>query len=543
MSKIIPLLLILFTLSFLIRSDNSFDQDLGRHIKLGEIILRTKTVPLINLFSYTYPDFPFINSHWLFEVFVFLGRQTVGLQTILFLKIAIILLSVWLTLSQISKKQYLLLPVGFIFLHLLRERPDLRPEIFSFLFTSLTIYILNKQVLSYGNKQKYVFFLPIIQLIWVNTHIYFIVGIFLQLIFLIHYAFLKEFKKIKFLSVVFFASILFSLINPSGIKGFLNPFLFNSNYGYTIVENQNLFLLESINFRDPNFLFAKLAALICLVSLITAFLKKRLSIKNLGLVSFGLVLAFLNVRSFPYLIFISLPAVLENFGSPKPLFWTKTLIFATIPLLFFESFFYLNGDYYKFTNSNSEAKVEFKEDAKKAMDFVLENNLPTPIFNNFDIGSYITYRGYPKYGVFVDGRPGEYPKDFFSSVYIPMQSDMEKFKKQEKIWGFKTIIFSHTDQTPWGKTFLNLIDREKDWSVVYLDDTMVVYLKTEIAGSKGIQKIDLNKITPDYLQFDNHLPYLRLSLFLANAKYMENANLFYEKALSFYPKTKNIFFW
>ncbi len=251
-------------------------------MKLGEIILQTKTVPLNNLFSYTYPDFPFINSHWLFEVLAYLGQQAIGLQAILVFKVIIILLSVWLVLKIVPRNQYLLLPVGFIFLHTLRERPDLRPEIFSFLFTGLTFYILDKLEKA---KSKLVFLLPLIQLIWINTHIYFIVGLILQAIFLAHlaYKYLRSHTirgliaqgrgKLIILGIVFGLSVIVSLINPSGIKGFLNPLTFNQNYGYTIAENQNMFLLESINFRDSNFLFVKIVAGLILLSMAVAFFR------------------------------------------------------------------------------------------------------------------------------------------------------------------------------------------------------------------------------------------------------------------------------
>lgn len=65
------ILLLAFVFSFLFRTDLSFDQDLGRHLKLGEIITQTWNIPKINLFSYTNPDFPFINTHWLFEVWAY----------------------------------------------------------------------------------------------------------------------------------------------------------------------------------------------------------------------------------------------------------------------------------------------------------------------------------------------------------------------------------------------------------------------------------------------------------------------------------------
>lgn len=553
----VKILLLFFVFSFLFRTDDSFDQDLGRHLKLGEIILQTKSVPLTNLFSYTYPDFPFINSHWLFEVLVYLGRQTIGLQALLILKVAAILLAVWLVLKTVPKNQYLLLPVGFIFLHTLRERPDFRPEVLSFLFTGLTLYILDKFE---KTKTKALFALPIIQLIWVNSHIYFILGLFLQAIYLAHLGYQNlrlhpKGAKFKLLTIIVLLSVAASLINPSGIKGFLNPLTFNQNYGYTIVENQTMFLLESINFRDPNFLFAKIAFAIIVLSVIVAFYRRKLSIKNLGLAGLGMTLALMNVRSFPYLALISLPAVLENLATFKQTPLLRSLTFITIPLLLYESFLYLNGDYYKYTNSSTEPKLQFEENGKKALDFVLENNLPQPLFNNFDIGSYITYRAYPKYRIFVDGRPGEYPKEFFQQVYIPAQYEPQKFAGLDQKIGFKTIIFSHTDQTPWGKAFLASIVKNTEWRTVYLDHFMIILVKNDLVQQgDALKPIDLARLDPADYNFDYYLQYLRLSLLLGQTGNIETAEKFVRAGLALFPQSplgnalfgrevKNKFFW
>jgi len=95
--------LLFFVFSFLFRSDLSFDQDLGRHIGLGEIIFKNYQVPKVNLFSYTNPDFPFINTHWLFEVLAYLGSISIGVQAMIILKVFIFLFSVWLTLKVIPR--------------------------------------------------------------------------------------------------------------------------------------------------------------------------------------------------------------------------------------------------------------------------------------------------------------------------------------------------------------------------------------------------------------------------------------------------------
>lgn len=539
MKKLLPpLLLLFFTFSFLFRTDHAFDQDLGRHLKLGEIILQSRTIPKINLFSYTSPDFPFINTHWLFEVFIYLTGQTIGLQTVLILKIIIFLFSVWLIIRIVPKEnQALLLPVGFIFLHVLRERLELRPEIFSFLFTVSTYYILEKNL---KKPTKLIYLLPAIQLVWINTHIYFFAGLILQAIFLVHLIFKNQRfhpwgGSTKLLSVILLLSVLLSLINPNGLAGLLYPLNVTKNYGYTIVENQTMFLLENIQFRDPNFLFVKLSWAILGLSIIWALIKKKFEVKNILLALFGLGLTLLNVRSFPYLVFISLPAVLMNFPNLQFKGVVKFLSVVTCALLLFESFFYLNGDYYKYRNDQNRVSLELIESSKEAMDYVLGNNLPQPIFNNFDIGSYIIYRGYPQYKVFVDGRPEAYSAKFFQDVYIPMQSDYAKFKEAEKTYGFKTIIFSHTDQTPWGRNFLQNVVKDPQWKIVYIDDFMIALTSAEIIEQKKLTTIELAKLNPAAYQFGNSLSYLRLGIFLLGTQNMESGRLFVEKTLQLFP--------
>lgn len=78
----------------------SITQDLGRHLITGEITLKTGTVPKTNLFSYTYPNFPFINHHWLSEVTYNILFQKIGFNGLLVLNTIIALLSFGLVFFQ-----------------------------------------------------------------------------------------------------------------------------------------------------------------------------------------------------------------------------------------------------------------------------------------------------------------------------------------------------------------------------------------------------------------------------------------------------------
>lgn len=522
-------LLLFFVFSFLFRTDFSFDQDLGRHLKLGEIILQEGSVPKTNLFSYTNPDFKYVNTHWLFGVMAYLFSQNLGLNALLILKVLIILFSVFLTLKVIPKeKSVFLLPLGFIFLHVLRERLELRPEIFSFLFTASTLYILEEYS---KTKSKLIFFLPLIQFLWINTHIYFFVGLILQLIYF------TQFKRLKMLTIIFALSIGASLLNPNGLQGVLYPLNVTKNYGYTIVENQTMFLLESINFSDRNFLFVKLSIGLTVFILLLGLLRKRFEIKNILLMILGVSLALLNVRSFPYLVFLTLPAAIALLGSVKQ---TKTYLYASLffaLVLLLESFFYLNGSYYKNTDSQYKPSLKLVSSAKEAVDFAYNNDLPQPFYNNFDIGSYLIYRGFPVYKVFVDGRPEAYPKKFFQEVYIPGQSDYSKFKALEQNLSLETVIFSHTDQTPWGRNFLQSLSKDPTWKLSFIDGYMVIFVKESVLEDQRLYEITPEKITPEAFQFDNHLSYIRMGMFLLNTGQTENGKKFIEKALELFPNS------
>lgn len=535
-------LLLFFTFSFLYRTDNSFDQDLGRHLKLGEIILKEGRIPDTNLFSYTNPDFPFINHHYLFEVLVFLGQQTTGLEFILWLKILLFLSAVSFTLLVVpGKNLFFLLPIGFIFLHILRERTELRPEIVSFLFTALTLFTLTRFE---KTKSKLLYLLPLIQLFWINTHIYFPVGFILQGIFILHLLVNRKKPLAKTLFWILLTSLAVSLINPNHVKGLLYPLNIFGNYGYTIAENQSIFLLESLGLQNPNFLFVKIAAGLTILSLFVGAKRRALSLKNLLLSLAGLMFALMNVRSFPYLVFLALPAVAENFG-PVTRFKLSALILAIFtPLLILESALYLNGSYYRQTDTAASPRISHNEHGKGALDFVLANNLPQPIFNNFDIGSYIIYRAYPDYKVFVDGRPESYPRNFFREVYIPMQNNKEIFGARAEEYNLQSIIFSHTDQTPWGRNFLSFITKDPGWTTVYLDDFMIILVRSEAARDMDLPAVDFSTLSPKQYDFDNHLSYLHLSLFLLNRQQTRAALSFAQDAHSLAPKsyTANLIF-
>lgn len=527
------ILLIFYAFSFIFRTDNSFDQDLGRHIKLGEIILQTGSVPKTNLFSYIYPNFPFVNHHFLFEIYAYLITKYFGLTVLLILKILTILITFFLILKSIDKKYYAsVLPIGFLVLHTFRERVEIRPEIFSYLFTSLIIYILEKNE---NKSTRLIYLIPVIQLIWVNTHIYFPIGFIVLGIYLLQYFYLQDLKKIQKILSIITISIFTSLINPNFIKGLFYPLTIFNNYGYQIVENQTMFFLENLGFKDPNFIFVKLSIVLIFLILVIGYFKKTLTLKNALFILSGITFALLNVRSFPYLFLLAFIPTIKTLGAFKLDLKIISIFLITSVILLYESINYLNGNYYLYLLSDRKPEIAFNLHGEKALDFFISNNLSGPIFNNFDIGSFISYRLYPKERIFVDGRPEAYPKEFFSEIYIPSQSNFNNFIELDKKINFKSIIFSYTDQTPWSQQFLKDVVNNETWSTVFIDDYMIVLIKTTELGN--LKEIQLNELNPEDFQFKDSIQYLRVAMFLQNLGYTDRVNKFMEASLRIFPNS------
>ncbi|HZE86603.1 MAG TPA: hypothetical protein VE090_00190, partial [Methylomirabilota bacterium] len=226
----------IYLLLLLFQKDLAMLGDLGRHLKLGEVIVTCHCVPQTNLFSYTNPNFPIVNHEWLSEVIFYLTTVVFGLNGLLVLKMIIIVATSVLLYFVALKKGSLFWVTIFSLLCLtvFSTRFFVLPELFSYLFLSLFIFLIEKYKTS--RKSNLLWFLPALEVLWVNMHIYFIIGIGMYGLFL-----LEEWLRHKKLDKQFFlvgASLIIGIFcNPSFAKGALLPFTIFHNYGLSVEEN------------------------------------------------------------------------------------------------------------------------------------------------------------------------------------------------------------------------------------------------------------------------------------------------------------------
>jgi len=475
--------------------------DLGRHLKNGEIILKegiTAKVLTTNFYSYTLPNQPFVNHHWLTGVIFYLIYKNFNFYglSIFYTWLGII---TWLILLIIAKKESNWFLAGFFGLFLLPLvvfRTEIRPEGFTYFFVSIFLFLA---VLVRKNEldKNWLFLLPILIIFWINLHIGFIFGYLILAAFLFDELIKLIFKKSNqflFLLKITSLTIIFSLINPHGIQGALFPFQIFKNYGYLIVENQGVLFLQNLGFGKtlPLFHF-KLVVVVLIISYILSFVfeKKITSFFYFLPVVITGFMAFFGIRHFPIFAFFALPVLAKNFNLSKKMGKEETIyIFSLVGFFLFWMIFNLSLDFYQ---KRSLFGLGLLPGVNQAADFLKQNKIKGPIFNNYDIGGYLIFHFFPKEKVFVDNRPEAYQIDFFEKIYKKSQSDLKSWEKLLQKYQFNVIIFSHRDYTSWGQNFLVNMIENQDFVPVFADDYNIIFLRRNKRNDFLIKKYQIAK--------------------------------------------------
>lgn len=477
--------------------------DLGRHIKNGEIFVKTHTVIKTNYYSFTQADFPVVTHHWgsgviFYEVYKYFGFD--GLSVFY----AIVSLAAFLIFFQIAREKggtLLSVFVSFIFLPLLADRTEIRPEVFSYFLAGVFFYLL---LLYRENKlrEKYLLFLPLFIILWVNLHIYFFIGILLIGVFFLDALLSLKFKiskKAIFLLIIFAVSNIATFINPFGLEGAVAPYLIFKNYGYRVLENQSVwFLIKTLPY--PNYGIFVVLFFLLAASFIFLFLRARdkLSTVNLILAMILSAMAWKAVRNFTLFALFAVPLFTENLVCILPKISLQKFISRVAPivtgLIFFIFLLFVTGNLDTVFPKRKLIGTGLLEGINESAEFFKKEKIGSPIFNNYDIGGYLIFHLFPKERVFVDNRPEAYSIPFFQKTYIPMQEDENVWQKMDEQYKFNAIFFSLNDLTPWGQKFLlSRINDSRIWAPVFADSYALIFVKRNSQNADIIRSYEIPK--------------------------------------------------
>jgi hypothetical protein len=515
----------------------SFTEDLGRHLLMGRLILETGSVPDTNYLTYTVPDFPVINHHWLSQVFFYSWHRAAGFNGLIGLKMCIMVAALWLALTATFPRRGIRLYhlTGILCAVLLGYRSHIRPELFTYFFVALYLWIFSKA--RQGNTKIRWWIIPVACL-WVNLHIYFIFGLGMVGAFALERWWGNRNRKSFFEEVTWLLSIVIvSCINPSGIRGVFYPFTILHNYGIGIVENQSPLELWNIAI-NPMLLALPLVSLAAIGAIITLMIrawkatgKGTSPTVNQGngqlsvilITSAALIAAWWMSRNVP-LLALTVPPLLASalngaISGNKPVtrgaFRSIRYVSVTLIVVLNGWLCYavVEGSYFRiFPAPNGPAPFGFDDEARysRLSHLARDHGLTGPVFTDFRIGSLVEYELYPEPG-YVDNRPEAFPETFWSEEYTPVFSLGPEFESLMESRRINAVLIS----TAIGQGFIGELLYRPEWVLVHIDEIGVVFVRNceknrGIIEAKAVDSARLSTFERDISERLNRLPDLPL---------------------------------
>ena len=221
------LIVCFLALTFLLGVFPLKDTDFWWHLRTGDLIRQTGEVPKADLYTYTVPNAPWVDLHWGFQVAISWVYAHWGVPGLNLAKCAVTCAAVLLLVTARRRDWpvWVMLIVWLPALLLLGGRMYVRPETLSLLYLSVFLAVLCR----WRERPLLVLVLPVVQLLWVNSHGLFVLGPIVLTFALVDAAlrpgaFAPERSRWWRIAATGCAlTFLACLVNPYGILGALYP--------------------------------------------------------------------------------------------------------------------------------------------------------------------------------------------------------------------------------------------------------------------------------------------------------------------------------
>ncbi len=278
-----------------------FEGDSWWHAAVGEQILKTHAWPTVDSYSFTASGAPWIAYEWLGDVTMAAAARAGGLTglTVLYVTLTVVLILLMFyyayTRSQNSKAAFiacaLLLPLAVVSF-------TLRPQLLGYIFLLVTLILLER---FRQGRQKSLWILPVVFLVWVNTHGTFAIG--LAILVLYWLSGLVNFqlgairaerwrgRERRHLGLITLLSLAALTITPYGTE--------LAAYPLRMAFSQPVNIATFLEWRSPDFgatygkIFLAMLLLIFLTPIVT---RVQYRLEEVGLLLFGIYAACSHMR-------------------------------------------------------------------------------------------------------------------------------------------------------------------------------------------------------------------------------------------------------
>lgn len=443
--------------------------DFWWHLRSGQLIYTTHTVPRTDPFAFTVGGQRWIAHEWLSELLIYATYRFGGYAAVLVLFGLLTAAAYWLAFRSSKASLSAGLPVLALAVWAARPTFLVRPQIFTLCLFSLFCFVLEAHRRT--GVWRYLLILPPLTLLWVNLHGGYILGPGVIVLFLAGYmldglagANARESLRARTrqLGMAALACLAVVPLNPNGLRLYTYPFetLGSPAMQSLITEWQPPSLQQS--------LFYPLFLLVGLTILALALRRNSLRAGEVLFVTFFAVAALHSMRHMALFSVACIPLLSGWRLAPLPWRVPSPIRVAAILLLVL-----LSGWRGRAAAADS-AKFERQRFPVDAVSF-LEHSRPSgQIFNAYAFGGYMIWRLYPEYRVYVDGRADLYGDAFlahFNELYQGEVNPQPEFLQRD----IRTVVVEPN------APIANLLSITRGWRKSYEGPQAVIYERTDSA--------------------------------------------------------------
>ena len=467
--------------------------DFWWHLKLGELILATRSIPSVDLFSFTAEETPFIAQSWLAEIMIYVIYSSAGLPGLVVLATMILLLTLFVihSIAARSVSDARVLAVADLFAVVaLMLCSNLRTQLASFLFFAVVYLALEE---FRAGRWKKLLIVPPVMALWVNIHGAFVLGLALFGFYVIFESVWPREGRRRGVAVkgamLLAASTVATLANPWGWR----------IYEYVAeVSGSAAIRAYAIEWQPPRIdeleMIIAVFAPAALVILLMFLSRRRPSAVEILLVAGFLAFALLSRRNAIWFSLIAAPIVARQLGAmewvkslgagtraPSPAF-RRALNGAIVVVLAVLSILFTPWVYPRLGIDAVGRSILDRKTPVKAIDFIEEKKLTGRMFHPQLYGDYIIWRLWPQQKTFIDGRIHLFPIEV-ADGYVRAMNGIE-WEELFRQWQIRYVLLSRDE--PDSQILIDEIETSARWTRIYSDERSLLFAASPDDGARFV---------------------------------------------------------
>ena len=471
-----------FAYAFFFAARPLSDGDFWWHLKAGEYILNTRSIPKTDFFSFTNYGRAWVAHEWLSEAIFYVIYSRFGFNVLIVVFAVLTALAFWIVFRRSESHPLIAGSAALLGVWTVLPTIGVRPRVFTLLLSSVYLALLVRY--ARRSEGRHLWWLVPLMVLWVNLHGGFLMGLVLIGLTMVGIPLdawangekLKStWPQLKTLSMVLVGCMLAVLLNPHGIWIYKFPFeIFLSPIQQQTVND----------WLSPNFHQSEAVPLILLILLTIAALALSPKRPRPSDLVFFLATLYMTLNSQRHMAILALVAVpmmadyLQHWVTAisagrmfSPVLSTssnlgrKTTFYALLFLLPLFAFAW------KLNNTVFSAPSQLAIDAPvKAVEYLQQNQITGNTFTDPNIwGGYLIWK-MPSNPVYIDGRIDMYGDEFVRE-YLNIAFGFIDWREPFQRYGVQVVIVSPKSALGTG------LRSAADWQEVYKDEMAVVFRK------------------------------------------------------------------